>query len=293
MHHFSTDMLRVTIIVAASCISWNGFQLDKLFKVEILEERAQRKGSRPIARQFGADACSLDTQCMHYRTHSFIYSPFGGPVHFFGFVILNTVGRTSWKGDRPVHNCATYTQNKRTQISMPRVGFEFTTPVFERVKTVQALDRAASVIGNLRAQHRCTQLSITCTFPIIHDSVCLYLRWPTVTAYGTNSGPCLTWPLRYAISRHSTKMRHRYGRFGRTYRIHILSASQNKLRTKQGYSYNLKMAPLLSSKTSGCLQITRHQNSEYPSLYVQITLHSSSHAPRTHRHIQEKKNDKF
>jgi hypothetical protein len=31
---------------------------------------------------------------------------------------------------------------------MPRVGFEPTIPVFERAKTVHALDRAAVVIGN-------------------------------------------------------------------------------------------------------------------------------------------------
>jgi hypothetical protein len=30
---------------------------------------------------------------------------------------------------------------------MPRVGFEPTVPVFERGKTVHALDRAATVIG--------------------------------------------------------------------------------------------------------------------------------------------------
>jgi hypothetical protein len=32
---------------------------------------------------------------------------------------------------------------------MPRVGFEPTIPVFERAKTVHALDRAAAVIGVL------------------------------------------------------------------------------------------------------------------------------------------------
>jgi hypothetical protein len=31
---------------------------------------------------------------------------------------------------------------------MPRVGFELTTLVFERAKTVHALDRPATVIGN-------------------------------------------------------------------------------------------------------------------------------------------------
>jgi hypothetical protein len=29
---------------------------------------------------------------------------------------------------------------------MPRMGFELTTPVFERAKTIHALDRAATVI---------------------------------------------------------------------------------------------------------------------------------------------------
>jgi hypothetical protein len=32
---------------------------------------------------------------------------------------------------------------------MPQVGFESTIPVFERAKTVHALDRAATVIGTL------------------------------------------------------------------------------------------------------------------------------------------------
>jgi hypothetical protein len=41
----------------------------------------------------------------------------------------------------------TQTQNKRRETSMPWVGFERTTPVFERVNTVRALDRAATVIG--------------------------------------------------------------------------------------------------------------------------------------------------
>jgi hypothetical protein len=42
---------------------------------------------------------------------------------------------------------ATYTQNKRTQISMHLVGFEPTIPVFEREKIVHVLNRAATVIG--------------------------------------------------------------------------------------------------------------------------------------------------
>jgi hypothetical protein len=71
---------------------------------------------------------------------------------FFSFLILYTVGTTPWKGDQPdarqlpTHG-TTQAQNKRTQTSMPRVGFEPTIPVFERAKTVHALDRVATVIG--------------------------------------------------------------------------------------------------------------------------------------------------
>jgi hypothetical protein len=55
-------------------------------------------------------------------------------------------------GDQPVTRPLptrriTQTQNKRTQTSMPRVGFESTIPVFERAKAVHALDLAAIVIG--------------------------------------------------------------------------------------------------------------------------------------------------
>jgi hypothetical protein len=46
----------------------------------------------------------------------------------------------------PTHR-ATQTQNKRTQTSTPRVGFEPTIPAFERAKTVHALDRGTTVIG--------------------------------------------------------------------------------------------------------------------------------------------------
>jgi hypothetical protein len=46
---------------------------------------------------------------------------------------------------------ATYTQsntkNKRTERFMPRVGFEDTTTVIERVRTVRALVYATTVIG--------------------------------------------------------------------------------------------------------------------------------------------------
>jgi hypothetical protein len=71
---------------------------------------------------------------------------------FFSFLILYTVGRAPWTGDQlvarplPTHR-TTQTQNKRMQTSMPRLGLEPTTPVFERAKTVHALDRTATVSG--------------------------------------------------------------------------------------------------------------------------------------------------
>jgi hypothetical protein len=48
----------------------------------------------------------------------------------------------------PTHRTA-QTQNKRTQTSVPQVGFESTIPVFKRAKIVHALDRTAVVISPL------------------------------------------------------------------------------------------------------------------------------------------------
>jgi hypothetical protein len=78
--------------------------------------------------------------------------PFVGPWPIFSFLILYTVGRTPWTADQPVArplpiHRTTKTQNKRKQISMPRVGFEPMTPAFERAKMVHAIDHTATVIG--------------------------------------------------------------------------------------------------------------------------------------------------
>jgi hypothetical protein len=70
---------------------------------------------------------------------------------FFCPLILYTNGRTPWTGDQsvvrplPTHR-TTQAQNKRKQTSMPWLGFEPTIPVFERAKTFDATDRAATVI---------------------------------------------------------------------------------------------------------------------------------------------------
>jgi hypothetical protein len=68
----------------------------------------------------------------------------------------------------PAHR-TTQTQNKCTQTSMPRVGFELMIPVCERAETVNALDRAATVIGSLcnycilEFQNRLWIINNTCT----------------------------------------------------------------------------------------------------------------------------------
>jgi hypothetical protein len=91
--------------------------------------------------------------------HQWLSSPLLGHDRFFSFVILYTVGRTTLTVDQPVarplpaHKTA-QTQNKRTQTSMLRVGFEPTTPAFQRAKTVHALDGAATVIGYMNSEGR-------------------------------------------------------------------------------------------------------------------------------------------
>jgi hypothetical protein len=67
---------------------------------------------------------------------------------FFSFLILYIVGLLRRGSAR--RKAATYTQNKRTQTSMPWVGFEPTIPAFERAKTVHALDLLATVIAQFR-----------------------------------------------------------------------------------------------------------------------------------------------
>jgi hypothetical protein len=72
---------------------------------------------------------------------------------FFQFLDLFTVGRTSTRNQAvarplPAHRAA-QTQNKRTQTSMRRVGFELTFSLSERAKTVHALDRSVTAIGKL------------------------------------------------------------------------------------------------------------------------------------------------
>jgi hypothetical protein len=68
-----------------------------------------------------------------YSILLWLYSPLLGLGRFFSFLILYTVGRTAWTEDqvaRPLPTQrTTQTQNKRTQIFMPRAGFEPTIPL--------------------------------------------------------------------------------------------------------------------------------------------------------------------
>jgi hypothetical protein len=79
--------------------------------------------------------------------------PFVGPWPLFQTLNLFTESvRLLGRGDQPVASSLTVnrvaqTQNKRTQTSMSQVGFEPRVLVFERAKTVNALDRTANVIG--------------------------------------------------------------------------------------------------------------------------------------------------
>jgi hypothetical protein len=79
-----------------------------------------------------------------------IYSPCG-PRPLFQFLNLRQSVGLLGRGISPSQgrylNTEQHKQNEHTLISMPRVRFEPTIPVFERAKTVHALDRAAIVIS--------------------------------------------------------------------------------------------------------------------------------------------------
>jgi hypothetical protein len=72
--------------------------------------------------------------------------PFVGPLPHFQFLDLLHNRYQPVARPLPAHRAA-QTKNKLTYISILGVGFEPTISVFERTKTVHALDRAATVIG--------------------------------------------------------------------------------------------------------------------------------------------------
>jgi hypothetical protein len=84
-----------------------------------------------------------------------LYSPLLGLGRFFSLLILYTVDRTPRTGISSSQDLYLHTEHKHrinTQNTHIHalVGFEPTITVFERAKTVHALDRAATVIGKIR-----------------------------------------------------------------------------------------------------------------------------------------------
>jgi hypothetical protein len=83
----------------------------------------------------------ISVSLLYFQSISMALQPFVRPWPLFQFFNLYTVGRTPWTGDQPV--ARPLPKHRLNAQSMPRVGLETTTPVFERAKTVHALDRAA------------------------------------------------------------------------------------------------------------------------------------------------------
>jgi hypothetical protein len=107
--------------------------------------------------------CRLGHRWFFYNPSQFVFhsstylpmalQPFVGPWLFVFFLNFYTVDRSFLTGDHPIaRSLPAYRteqkKNKRTQTSMPQVGFKPTTPVFEQTKTVHTLDRAATLIGS-------------------------------------------------------------------------------------------------------------------------------------------------
>jgi hypothetical protein len=86
---------------------------------------------------------------IYLSIYLFIYlSIYGSTALCCALEALRFLNPIHSRGDQPVArplpiHRTTQTQNKRTQTSIPRVGFESATPLFEGAKTVHALDCAA------------------------------------------------------------------------------------------------------------------------------------------------------
>jgi hypothetical protein len=95
---------------------------------------------------------------MSDHIYLWLYSPLLRLDRFFSLFIFTQLVRLLGRWISPSLGRYLHTgqhkQNKRTQTSMPQVGFEVTIPAFEPAKTVYVLDRAATVMGSgLILQH--------------------------------------------------------------------------------------------------------------------------------------------
>jgi hypothetical protein len=91
--------------------------------------------------------CKYGGISIYLSTYLRFYS-FSGLWPLIQFLNPYRVDRAPWTGNQPVARPLPTHRRTQTQIPMPRVGFEPTIPVFERAKTVHALDRAATVRGS-------------------------------------------------------------------------------------------------------------------------------------------------
>jgi hypothetical protein len=87
-----------------------------------------------------------------------------GPLFSF-LIYIHSIGLSGWGISPSQGRYLRQTQNKCKQKSMLRVRFEPTIPVFQRVKTVHALDSAATVTDNsisTSQKIRCISITNTC-----------------------------------------------------------------------------------------------------------------------------------
>jgi hypothetical protein len=100
--------------------------------------------------------------CLCLSIYLWFYCPLLDIENFLSFLILYTIGRTSWRSEAvllPTHR----TINTQTQTSMPWEGFEPTLPAFERAK-IAAKFKPISRIGI-----RLVQCSENLIFMILYD----------------------------------------------------------------------------------------------------------------------------
>jgi hypothetical protein len=150
-----------SLVATLMTLDWEELSEYNCF-VDVLSRATSLNLNHQRAHEFPSKACYQGNTTCKFSCFLSIYlsiylsvalQPLG-PWPLFQFLNLYTVGRTPWTGDQsvarplPIYR-TTQTRNKRTQTSMPWMGFEPTIPVFERAKTVHALDRVATVIGLL------------------------------------------------------------------------------------------------------------------------------------------------
>jgi hypothetical protein len=142
---------------------WSGFRYNnihiKFFKDWLSHSKVNGGGGDIDTHRQHGDGTSqkVGWKCMLYKNEETVESLTGIVVVLCSFIQSSmslqpfVVGLFGW-GISPSQGRYLLTgqqeQNIKAQRSMPWVGFEPTIPEFERMKTVHALDRVATVIGS-------------------------------------------------------------------------------------------------------------------------------------------------